>query len=74
MTTMLAQIGDLHLDDGERTTRRATRIMDYLRALPRLPDAVLVTGTSPTTAMSPRRSAAVPDSEPPIEHTRPVPT
>ncbi|GAA3421317.1 metallophosphoesterase [Streptosporangium vulgare] len=44
MTTVLAQISDLHLDGGERATRRATRIMDYLRALPRLPDAVLVTG------------------------------
>ncbi|WUW25263.1 metallophosphoesterase [Streptomyces sp. NBC_01463] len=44
MTTLLAQISDLHLDGTERATRRATRVMDYLRALPRPVDALLVTG------------------------------
>ncbi|MER6720039.1 metallophosphoesterase [Streptomyces halstedii] len=44
MTLLLAQISDLHLDGGERATRRAARVMDYLRALPRPVDAILVTG------------------------------
>ncbi|MGW0803372.1 metallophosphoesterase [Nonomuraea sp. NPDC002799] len=44
MMLLLAQISDLHLDGTERATRRATRIMDYLRALPRPVDALLVTG------------------------------
>ncbi|WP_393055703.1 metallophosphoesterase [Streptomyces sp. LN549] len=44
MTALLAQISDLHLDGSERATRRATRVMDYLRALPRPVDALLVTG------------------------------
>ncbi|MEU9095944.1 metallophosphoesterase [Streptomyces sp. NPDC048428] len=44
MTTLLAQISDLHLDGSERATRRATLVMDYLRALPRPVDALLVTG------------------------------
>jgi 3',5'-cyclic-AMP phosphodiesterase len=44
MTVLLAQISDLHLDGGERATRRAERVMDYLRGLPRPVDAVLVTG------------------------------
>ncbi|MEU6383139.1 metallophosphoesterase [Streptomyces bauhiniae] len=44
MTLLLAQISDLHLDGGERATRRAERVMDHLRALPRPVDAVLVTG------------------------------
>ncbi|MFG3166422.1 metallophosphoesterase [Streptomyces sp. NPDC048200] len=42
--TLLAHISDLHLDGSERATRRATRVMDYLRALPRPVDALLVTG------------------------------
>lgn len=42
--TLLAQISDLHLDGSERATRRATLVMDYLRALPRPVDALLVTG------------------------------
>ncbi|MEU1468900.1 metallophosphoesterase [Streptomyces sp. NPDC005761] len=42
--TLLAQISDLHLDGSERATERATRVMDYLRALPRPVDALLVTG------------------------------
>lgn len=42
--TLLAQISDLHLDGSERATERAVRVMDYLRALPRPVDALLVTG------------------------------
>ncbi|MEU3208445.1 metallophosphoesterase [Streptomyces cyaneofuscatus] len=41
---LLAQISDLHLDGSERATRRATRVMEHLRALPRPVDALLVTG------------------------------
>ncbi|MFH9614522.1 metallophosphoesterase [Streptomyces pratensis] len=41
---LLAQISDLHLDGSDRATRRAVRVMDHLRALPRPVDAVLVTG------------------------------
>ncbi|MER7856002.1 metallophosphoesterase, partial [Streptomyces bacillaris] len=41
---LLAQISDLHLDGSDRATRRATRTMEYLRALPRPVDALLVTG------------------------------
>ncbi|MFD6415239.1 metallophosphoesterase [Streptomyces sp. NPDC060194] len=44
MTTLLAQISDLHLDGSGRSSERAERVMDYLRALPRPVDAVLVTG------------------------------
>jgi 3',5'-cyclic AMP phosphodiesterase CpdA len=44
MTVLLAQISDLHLDGGERATRRAERVMEHLRALPRPVDALLVTG------------------------------
>ncbi|MDQ0994415.1 metallophosphoesterase [Streptomyces sp. V3I7] len=44
MTLLLAQISDLHLDGSERATRRARRVMDYLRALPGPVDALLVTG------------------------------
>ncbi|MEV0700679.1 metallophosphoesterase [Saccharopolyspora sp. NPDC050389] len=44
MTVLLAQISDLHLDGSEWATRRATRVMDHLRALPRPVDALLVTG------------------------------
>ncbi len=44
MTLLLAQISDLHLDGTERATRRARLVMDYLRALPRPVDALLVTG------------------------------
>lgn len=42
--TLLAQISDLHLDGSARATERAVRTMDYLRALPQPPDALLVTG------------------------------
>ncbi|MGC5530104.1 metallophosphoesterase [Streptomyces sp. SR-10] len=41
---LLAQISDLHLDGTERATRRAARVMDHLRGLPRPVDALLVTG------------------------------
>ncbi|MEV0011318.1 metallophosphoesterase [Streptomyces sp. NPDC047973] len=41
---LLAQISDLHLDGSERATRRAERVMDHLRSLPRPVDALLVTG------------------------------
>ncbi|KAB8162208.1 phosphodiesterase [Streptomyces sp. 3MP-14] len=44
MALLLAQLSDLHLDGTDRATERATRVMDHLRALPRLPDALLVTG------------------------------
>ncbi|MCX5206588.1 metallophosphoesterase [Streptomyces sp. NBC_00237] len=44
MPTLLAQISDLHLDGSARSTERAARVMDYLRALPRPVDALLVTG------------------------------
>ncbi|MFF4247286.1 phosphodiesterase [Streptomyces sp. NPDC001822] len=44
MAVLLAQISDLHLDGGERATRRAERVMDHLRGLPRQVDALLVTG------------------------------
>ncbi|MFF0866805.1 metallophosphoesterase [Nonomuraea sp. NPDC003560] len=44
MTLLLAQISDLHLDGTDRATRRATQVMDHLRALPRPVDALLVTG------------------------------
>ncbi|MCT9929632.1 metallophosphoesterase [Planotetraspora sp. A-T 1434] len=44
MMVLLAHISDLHLDGTERLTERATRVMNYLRALPRPVDAVLVTG------------------------------
>jgi 3',5'-cyclic AMP phosphodiesterase CpdA len=44
MSVLLAQISDLHLDGSQRATRRAERVMDHLRALPRPVDALLVTG------------------------------
>lgn len=44
MTLLLAHISDLHLDGTERATLRATRVMDYVRALPHPVDALLVTG------------------------------
>ncbi|GGZ30051.1 3',5'-cyclic adenosine monophosphate phosphodiesterase CpdA [Streptomyces inusitatus] len=44
MTLLLAHISDLHLDGDERSTRRAVRVVDHLRALPRPVDALLVTG------------------------------
>ncbi|WP_405695465.1 metallophosphoesterase [Streptomyces sp. NBC_01185] len=44
MAVLLAQISDLHLDGSERATRRAVQVMDYVRAMPRPVDALLVTG------------------------------
>jgi 3',5'-cyclic-AMP phosphodiesterase len=44
MTVLLGHISDLHLDGSERATRRVTQVMDYVRALPRPIDALLVTG------------------------------
>ncbi|MDT0269761.1 metallophosphoesterase [Streptomyces sp. DSM 44915] len=44
MALLLAQLSDLHLDGSARATERAARAMDYLRGLPRQPDALLVTG------------------------------
>lgn len=44
MTALLAHISDLHLDGSDRSTQRATQVMDYLRAMPHPVDAVLVTG------------------------------
>ncbi|NED02153.1 phosphodiesterase [Streptomyces sp. SID6648] len=41
---LLAQISDLHLDGSDRARDRANRVMEYLRALPRPVDALLVTG------------------------------
>lgn len=41
---VLAHIGNLGLECTERPAERARRVMDYLRALPRLPDALLITG------------------------------
>ncbi|GAA3394084.1 metallophosphoesterase [Cryptosporangium minutisporangium] len=42
--TLLAHVSDLHLDGGERATRRAESVFDYLDALRRPVDAILVTG------------------------------
>ncbi|GAB3716580.1 metallophosphoesterase [Nocardiopsis nanhaiensis] len=44
MTVLLAHISDLHLDGTPETTARATRTMDCLRSLARIPDALVVTG------------------------------
>ncbi|NGN68484.1 phosphodiesterase [Streptomyces sp. A7024] len=41
---LLAHISDPHIDGTDRATERATRVMDYVRSLPRQPDAVLVSG------------------------------
>lgn len=41
---LLAHISDLHLNGTERSAERATRVMAYLRRLPRPVDALLVTG------------------------------
>lgn len=44
MTILLAHISDLHMNGTDESSDRATRTMDYLRALPQAPDALLVTG------------------------------
>lgn len=41
---LLAHISDLHLNGTERSARRASHVMEYLRGLPRPVDALLVTG------------------------------
>ncbi|MFK8912464.1 metallophosphoesterase [Streptomyces sp. YS-3] len=41
---LLAQISDLHLDGGARAAERAARVVTYINAMHRRPDAVLVTG------------------------------
>ncbi|MEU1076783.1 MULTISPECIES: metallophosphoesterase [unclassified Streptomyces] len=41
---LLAQISDLHLDGGARAAERAARVVTYINAMARRPDAVLVTG------------------------------
>jgi Icc protein len=40
----IAQISDLHIDGSLRANQRVARVMDYLRAMPQPPDALLVTG------------------------------
>ncbi|WP_159945385.1 MULTISPECIES: metallophosphoesterase [unclassified Nocardiopsis] len=44
MTLLLAHVSDLHLDGTARASERAARTLDYLRALPQAPDALLVSG------------------------------
>ncbi|WP_020671409.1 phosphodiesterase [Amycolatopsis nigrescens] len=41
---VLAQVSDLHLDGGERSTRRAEQVLAHLNGLTRPVDALLVTG------------------------------
>jgi 3',5'-cyclic AMP phosphodiesterase CpdA len=41
---VFAHVSDLHLDGGERANGRAARVLNYLGALPRPIDAVLVSG------------------------------
>jgi len=41
---LLAHISDIHIDDGERSAERTTRIFRYLAALPSPPDAIVITG------------------------------
>lgn len=42
--TVIAHVSDLHLDLGARATRRAERVLNYLREIPGPVDAVLVSG------------------------------
>ncbi|MGW7437534.1 metallophosphoesterase [Streptomyces sp. NPDC054849] len=42
--TVIAHVSDLHLDLGARATRRAERVLGYLRDIPGPVDAVLVSG------------------------------
>ncbi|WP_019809095.1 metallophosphoesterase [Saccharomonospora halophila] len=67
-TAVFAQISDLHLDGGERTTERATRVMDHLRALPRPVDAIVVTGdvTEHATEAEYRASARILSTPTPV--------
>ncbi|WP_158892294.1 phosphodiesterase [Amycolatopsis anabasis] len=41
---VLAHVSDIHLDGGERSAERTSRVLDYLKNLPSPVDAVLVTG------------------------------
>jgi Icc protein len=41
---VLAHLSDTHLDDDPRSAERTARVMDYLNALPRPVDAILITG------------------------------
>ncbi|WHM37297.1 metallophosphoesterase [Streptomyces sp. BPTC-684] len=41
---LLAHISDLHLEGGARAAERAARVVTYINAMSRRPDAVLVTG------------------------------
>ncbi|MEU5438912.1 metallophosphoesterase [Streptomyces sp. NPDC020719] len=41
---LLAHISDLHLDGGARAAQRAARVVEFINAMSRRPDAVLVTG------------------------------
>src|SRR6266568_2907715 len=41
---LLAQLSDTHFNLHARNTERVERVMAYLTALPRRPDAILVTG------------------------------
>ncbi|MFI5782938.1 metallophosphoesterase [Nocardia sp. NPDC051570] len=41
---VIAHVSDLHLDTGPRATRRAERVLNYLRGMADQLDAVLVTG------------------------------
>jgi 3',5'-cyclic-AMP phosphodiesterase len=41
---VLAHVSDIHIDSGERSVERATKVMNYLNGLPGHIDAILVTG------------------------------
>ncbi|GAA3745107.1 metallophosphoesterase [Plantactinospora mayteni] len=41
---VIAHLSDTHLDSSPRSAERTARVMDYLHALPRPVDAILVTG------------------------------
>jgi 3',5'-cyclic-AMP phosphodiesterase len=41
---VIAQVSDIHVDAGERSAERTTRVVRYLAGLPTPPDVVLVTG------------------------------
>ncbi len=44
MTVLLAHITDLHIDGSARESIRLGRVMDHLRSMRTLPDALIVTG------------------------------
>ncbi|GII54418.1 3',5'-cyclic adenosine monophosphate phosphodiesterase CpdA [Planotetraspora thailandica] len=41
---VIAHLSDTHIDDHPRSAERTARVMDYLNALPRPVDAILITG------------------------------